>query len=281
MAQKVAVAIIHGVGRTLPGYADRMTAALERRCRHECGDNVVFGSVYWSPVLQAAEEALWARVARGGPLRYGDLRRLVIDFLADAIAYQVTPHDRSVYDAVHGVFAATLNQLAQEAGPNAPLCIIAHSLGTIIASNYIYDLQVERHRPILPETVRAIQQPTPLETGETLSLFYTLGSPLALWSLRYGDFGRPIQLPDPRLSQHHPALGGEWVNFYDPDDVLAFPIKTLNDAYARAVTADRPVDVGDLATSWNPLSHLEYWADPDIIGPIATGIRRMWQTVNP
>lgn len=281
MSQKVAVAIIHGVGRTLPGYADRMTDALVRRCRRDCGDNAVFRSVYWSPVLQRAEETLWARMAAGGPLHYADLRRLVIDFLADAVAYQVTPHDRSVYDAVHGVFAATLNELAREAGPTAPLCVIAHSLGTIIASNYLYDLQVERLRPILPDTVRAVQEPTPLETGETLSLFYTLGSPLALWSLRYGDFGRPIQVPDPRLGQHHRALGGEWANFYDPDDVLAFPLKPLNDAYARAVTADWPVDVGDLTTSWNPLSHLEYWDDPNVIEPIATGIRRMWQTVNP
>ena len=281
MAQKVAVAIIHGVGRTEPGFAGRMTTALERRCYQDCGEGVVFRPVYWSPLLQNAESTLWSRVASGGPLNYLDLRRLVVDFLADAIAYQLTPHDRAVYDSIHAVFAATLGELARIAGPTAPLCIIAHSLGTIIASNYIYDLQTERHRPILPESVRAVMQPTPLETGQTLSLVYTLGSPLALWSLRHADFGLPVTVPDPHIQRHHRALGGEWVNFYDADDVLAYPIKPLNDAYRRAVSADVPVDVGDLATSCNPLSHLEYWDDPDVIEPIATGIRRMWQTVNP
>lgn len=281
MPQKVAVAIIHGVGRTQPGFAGRMTAALERRCYRDCGDGVVFRSVYWSPLLQAAENTLWSRVNAGGPLNYGELRRLVIDFLADAVAYQVTPHDRAVYDSIHAVFAATLGELACAAGPNAPLCIIAHSLGTIIASNYIYDLQTERERPILPKTVRAVMQPTPLETGQTLSLFYTLGSPLALWSLRYADFGRPVHIPDPHLGRHHRALSGEWINFYDADDVLAYPIKPLNDAYRQAVTADWSVDVGGLSTRWNPLSHLEYWDAPAVIEPIATSIRRMWQTVNP
>jgi len=33
---------------------------------------------------------------------------------------------------------------------------------------------------------------TPLERGETLTLLYTLGSPIAIWSLRYPDFGVPI-----------------------------------------------------------------------------------------
>ena len=49
----------------------------------------------------------------------------------------------------------TLAELAQEAGPDAPLCVIAHSLGTIIASNYLYDLQVDPVKHLIGDNVRA------------------------------------------------------------------------------------------------------------------------------
>lgn len=279
MAQKIAVAIIHGIGRADPLFADRLTNALLRRCE-ECADHIVFRPVHWSPVLQDVEDELWRRVNRGGELDYRRARRLMVDFFADAIAYQITPDDRYAYDRVHGVVAETLRDLARTAGPQAPLCIIAHSLGTIIASNYIYDLQTERVRPILPDTVRAEMGDTPLERGETFSLFYTMGSPLALWSMRYHEFGRPIRFPDPLAASYYPALRSEWINFYDDDDIVAYPLRTLNDAYNQVVTADMAINVGGPATSWTPLSHLEYWDDLSVIEPIAAGLRRAWQSVN-
>ena len=48
------------------------------------------------------------------------------------------------------------NALAQEAGPDAPLCVIAHSLGTIIASNYIYDLQVDPFKHLISDAPRVM-----------------------------------------------------------------------------------------------------------------------------
>lgn len=281
MTRKIAVAVIHGIGRRVPNFADRISLALNERCRDICGDALVIRSVYWAPVLQDEEDMLWDRVQEGGELDFKPLRRLMVDFVADALAYQITPHDRAVYDDIHGIFAETLNRLALEAGPDAPLVIIAHSLGTVVASNYIYDLQTEPTRPILPMTVREAMDNTPLEKGETLALFYTLGSPIALWSLRFSDFGKPITVPDPRIRRYYPNLRGEWVNFYDKDDIVGFPLKTLNDAYARVVTEDLEVDVGDMLTSWNPMSHMGYWEDWDVIEPMARSIIRLWQSINP
>jgi len=280
MTRKVAVAIIHGIGRTVPEFADSISDALGKRCRESCGDDIVMRSVYWAKVLQDEEDSLWTRMKAEKLLDWRETRRFLIDFVADAIAYQITPHDRRAYDGIHGVFAQTLRTLAELAGEDAPLCIIAHSLGTIIASNYIYDLQTDPRDPILPMTVRDTMEPTPLEKGETISQLYTLGSPLALWSMRYTNFGRPVTIPDPRLAQHHPTVQGEWVNFYDRDDAIAFPLKSLNDAYAHAVTADEQVSVGPLPLSLTPAAHLYYWEDKDVLDPIAAALVKMWKTIN-
>src|SRR5439155_14029056 len=176
----------------------------------------------------------------------------------------------------------TLRELAEAAEPDAPLCIVAHSLGTVIASNYFYDLLTERAtaKKLVPRTVHERTTHTPLELGETLAHFYTLGSPLALWALRYPDFGTPIAVPAPALARHHPGLDGEWVNFYDQDDLIAYPLRDLGPKYARAVAADVAVRLGGLLVSWNPLVHPWYWNDTRVIDPIAAALARTWRRVN-
>lgn len=280
--QKVAVAIIHGIGTQNEKFANKTITALKKRCQPVMGNDLIAEPVYWAGVLNDAEKELMARARKGGKLRGSKIRQFMLDFLGDAFAYQPTRHDRTTYDGVHAVFAATLRRLADQAGPTAPLCIIAHSLGTIVASNFIYDLQAEtvELRPILSAMVRARMNPTPLELGQTLTLLYMLGSPLAVFSLRFADFGKPIQFPAPQLNQYYPGLNGEWVNFYDADDVIGFPLKTLNDDYKRVVTADREINVGKVYANWNLLAHLGYWTDKDVLDPIASALCQVWKDVN-
>ena len=80
----------------------------------------------------------WAR-----SFHFPTLRWIMVHYVGDAVAYQINASDRTLYDAVHAVIAETLSELAEEAGPDAPLCVIAHSLGTVVASNFFYDLEVE------------------------------------------------------------------------------------------------------------------------------------------
>ena len=291
MSQKIAVAIIHGVGKQDPNFAEGMAQELKERFAEKLegkaedpASELVIRAVYWAPVLQDAEDELWKRMKRAGELDFTTLRRFVVDFAADAIAYQPTPRDRTIYDRIHGVFAEEIQKLLKvdKVGEKAPLCVIAHSLGSVIASNYFYDLQSGPNRLISP-SIRGKIGDTPLELGETLTLFYTLGSPLAIWSLRYTNpiFGVPIKVPSPRLSDHYPGLKGEWVNFYDEDDVLGYPLRTLNQDYKGVVRADRQVNVGGLLSSWNPASHLGYWTDNDVTKPIAGQLAQIWLAVNP
>lgn len=282
--KKIAVAVIHGIGEQKPDFAGELIIGLREQFvkqdrKRLSGAELVIKPVYWAPVLQQAENSLWQAMLKGGELDFISLRRFMVNFAADAIAYQPSRTKREVYDRVHGVLAQALNELAAEAGEKAPLCIIAHSLGTVIASNYIYDLQAPPRKKLIPETVKDASGATPLEKGETLALLYTLGSPIAIWSLRYDGFGVPVKVPDPRLKKHHPNIAGEWINFYDRDDVIGYPLKSLNPLYKQAVKKDAEINAGGLLSSWNPLSHLGYLTDQDALKPMAEGLYRTWGSI--
>ena len=75
---------------------------------------IIIEPVYWAPVLQKRENDLWGRVQQGTDLDFLALRQLMIDFAADAIAYQPAPKERDVYDGVHEVVAKTLGLLPSQ-----------------------------------------------------------------------------------------------------------------------------------------------------------------------
>ncbi|WP_079525245.1 chemotaxis protein [Halobacillus hunanensis] len=283
MTQKLAVAILHGAGTPEKNFAEYMIGKIYKGFAKEVEvqhpeQELEIVPVYWSSIFEAEEERLWRKLQQSADLDYVRLRRFAVEFLADAVAYQPSSVADNNYDKVHAVLAQALNRLKEKAGPTAPLCIISHSLGSVVASNYFYDLQL-KHENIGIHTRRHNGQ-SPLEKGETLALFYTMGSPMALWSLRFIDFGLPIRVPSPMVKKYYQHLQGEWLNFYDKDDVLAYPLKGLNDHYHSAVTKDVQVNAGGLLTGWNPFSHSRYDTDRSVIAPMVEGLARTWMEVN-
>ena len=283
--KKIAVALVHGIGNTPADFADAMIAELKQRFESAnpgvvADDALAFAPVYWGPILQTPENELWNRLKKGTDMDFIALRRFMVSFAADALAYQPLPYERSKYEEVHTVFAESLKRLAALAGPTAPLVVVSHSLGTIVTSNYFYDLSRPKLIPAPVKAAMTAPRATALERGRTFTALYTLGSPIALWSLRYADFGKPIQVPSapvkPDLAKH-----GGWFNFYDPDDVIGYPLKTLNPAYKAAVKEDRPLNSGGILTSWNPVSHISYWTDNDVTKPIAARLTALSQFLNP
>lgn len=274
MTRRIAVAVLHGMGNQPPTFADRFREGLGRRfVRHGgAADALVVRPVHWAEVLSHEETRLLEDEHGAARLDWRKARAFAMHFLADVVAYQIVPKERAVYDAVHGHVATTLRALAEEAGDDAPLCVVAHSLGSVIASNYLYDLQKHEREPesgILPDTVARRRDRTPLERGRTLAWFFTLGSPLALFSLRWENRGRPIQVPAPDLAAHHPGLEGRWENLYDRDDVIAWPLRPLNEAYRAQVREDRAVNVGPFPWHLTPLAHTRYLDDATVQDRIA------------
>ncbi len=288
MSQKIAIAVVHGIGKANPSFADPSHAdfisGMAPRLRkafakalgqpfEQVGNDLEIEAVYWAPVLQNRQDELDHRLGIQENLGQAfGMRDFVFHSLADSIGYQITPGSRDIYDDIHQVFADAIARLAERTGPHAPLCIISHSMGSAVASNYVWDLQGKKAQVQLGTT--------PMDQGETLALFYTFGSQIAFWSLRYRDFGSPIAVPSPSLKTHYPKItGGEWINFYDRDDLLGYPLENINDRYATMVT-DQAVNVGNLATRWNLFSHNAYWQDGEVVDRIAQGLARVWQGAN-
>jgi len=286
VSQKIAVAIIHGAGSQGPDFADATIARISDRFQDHLQkddksieDKLVFKSVYWADILAKKEQRLWNTVIDDdGNLNYTGFRKFIINFGADAVAYQPGADRREVYNRVHSTMASALTDLAAEAGPQAPLCIIGHSIGTVITHNYLFDLGEE-----MIAGTQIEDSTTLLEAGKTLVLLYMMGSPLALWSLRYDNY-RAITFPGLEVPHLYPNLKPRWVSYYDKDDILAYPNRSLsqehNALWEQGLLEDIQVNVGGILSSWNPLSHLEYWTSGLIIETIADDLFNAWQTIN-
>ncbi|MCK6258383.1 chemotaxis protein [Fictibacillus sp. KIGAM418] len=289
MSVKVGVLILHGIGNQDETYADDFMHSLKHSFgqkiasfHHAPETQIEMVPVFWGGVFNEREEDLWTSMDKKISLNYAPLRQFVIRFFGDAIAYQPAPisssHLNPNYERVHETVAKGLHTLRNKAGDQTPLSVVSHSLGTVIASNYFYDLQFIPEK--IPDSIKSLKSNNPLENGETLSSFYTMGTPMPLWTLRYSDFDSPIRVPSPHFKKHCSHVQGEWVNFYDQDDVIAFPLKTLNEEYSRSVTKDIEVNTGNLFASWSPLSHLYYFKTDKIIDHISSSLSKLWKTIN-
>jgi len=280
----IAVALFHGIGRHEPKYADAMIAQLERqfaskRARDRAGGiRLVCKAIQWQSTLQDRERALYDKLAASDPQNWRAMRQLLIDSLGDVIAYQPHAQRYDTYHAVHIDIANQLADLSTEAGPETPLCVVAHSFGSVIASNYFYDFErhdgppaeIDRAVP-LNDRLRELTEGSSLSRGQTLAMFITLGSPLALWSLQQTDLDRPITLPAPSLQARFPGLEGVWLNLYDPNDLFGYPLSPVSAAYAERVL-DMSVNVGGFFTRCTPFSHCSYWTDKTVAKSIAAAL---------
>lgn len=262
---KIAVVFVHGVGHQRHGYSHSMQKKLARyygRLHPDTDESdLMFKEVLWAPVLKEQQNRLYSRVSQGQRLNYGMLRRFFFDYMSDAIAYQAIcrtgdPTAINVYHLIHAQIETALAELAEDPAidkERTPLVFVGHSLGSVIISNFIWD-HMTPDSPL-----------SSFESGETIAGLMTMGSPLAIWTLRLQEFGQPVALP----------ANTTWYNFYDRSDVIATPLGPINSAFAAAVTADIPVAVGNFFTTWNPMSHMGYWSSGAVAGYIAKFLVRL------
>ncbi len=266
------VVFVHGVGEQAPepprAFEARVRAAFERHVRRQGRpppppDALAWEYVYWADVTQPDQEALKRRLTA-----QDWLRRFLIGSMGDAVAYSRLPYPPDKYGEIQGRFAGVLQRIlqgcAQRPDVAVRLTLLAHSLGAVIASDGMYELL--KRAPLPPHVA--------------FGNFFTMGSPLALYALRYGldRFTKPVR----------PEV---WVNFYYPQDIIGYPLKPLNAAYAEAVTEDvalRPAGgtrgvsaLGRLVVAWLPgfgawQSHGWYFSDRRVIRRIGRTLAEQW-----
>jgi len=276
MDKELAVVVIHGIGSQDPDYAESMIDELNSRVAGMGGDpnRLAWKAIYWADIVQPRQTEYLAKARRQADLRYNSLRGFVVSNLGDATAYQRIGTGASgqsggaatsTYLAIHERIEESIRDLYLDKlnGANKPMVILAHSLGGHIMSNYIWDRQHASDATGLSD----------FEQMETLAGIIMFGCNLPLFTFAY-DPVVPIRFPGNQLPDDIKARA-KWVNYYDPDDVLAYPLKAINSAYDAVVKADIEINVGNLLTSWNPLSHTGYWTDDDFTIPVAEFIKSL------
>ena len=247
------VVLIHGIGEQKKDYSRTFRRAiqeqlqkdlnqLEPKLKPKSNPNVEFREVLWANITSGNQKALWKRVNQGQDLDKVKLRKFFISYIGDAIAYQKTKDESPVYKKIHSRIEKEIREATNNhQNGGIEFTFVAHSLGSVIVSNYLYDNSKRL----------------------TATNLFTLGSPIAVWLLRHGDLlkaNKPVKV----MPSH-----GIWINILDEDDVIAYPLRDINAAYKNAVALDYVTQIGGLFTSWNPLSHAEYWKDDNVIKPIA------------
>jgi hypothetical protein len=265
------VVFVHGIGEQKPGtytaFGERLRKAFDREVARtgvsRPGTNTFeWEEAYWADIVQPDEQVLKKQIGAGSKLRH-----FFIGSLGDVIAYSRLPKPPDRYEDIQKRFTEAVTRITTKArgsAPNGPvsLTIIAHSLGSVIASDGIYDLT---------------RTPGKLPPNVTVDRLFTMGSPIALFGLRYGlgNFTKPIR---PKL----------WVNFLYAQDLIAYRLKTLNPAYDSAVKDDVFLSPGGGSSLLGGLvqklaaamplagaaSHSWYFTDSRVINRIAQEMAR-------
>jgi len=263
--EKLLVVIIHGIGSQSTDFAEECISKLKKELSKKDKDptQIEFLPIYWANITELSQLRYFSKASSEGELDYRGLRKFVLTALGDASAYRKTDGTNDTYNKIHDLIDEELKNVVSNEGNSitgeTPVIVLAHSLGGHIMSNHIWDRQREPN----PAS-------TPLENMETLSGLITFGCNIPLFTFAYNNI-RPITFPPLSLPEEL-SEKAEWLNYYDPDDVLGYPLKPINDAYRSVVSEDIAISVGGILTAWNPASHTAYWTDKDFIRPVATYI---------
>ena len=279
MTKKLAVAVIHGMGKqenSPNAGSDELSFSkdLHKQVRRVVGgddfdQSVEWREIYWADILQTRQSKYFNKIA--GMTDFDSLRQFVMFNLSDAASYRKMPRTSSdqTYKKIHGRIDGVIKELSMSVGPDAPLVIIAHSLGGHIMSNYVYDMQ------------KAIKDgrkgaTTAMRRMHTVTRLFTFGCNIPVFVFAYPESDvTPIDYPGSGLPSNQRTKPW-WVNFYDRDDVLGFPLAQTSPDYKKLKTknelADIEVNSGSILTAWNPISHNLYWKDEDVYRPIGLKI---------
>ncbi len=280
--KKIYVLIVHGIGRPLPGYAAPLMQGLREKfnfflqtqlkSKADFSNELDMREVIWDGVLAENQAKLAGLLKKG----FNDnqahgfrsvltkvfsfvtrpLLKLRTDFAAEAIGDIIGYKNSEAYPRIQQCFVDVIDRilpLSINPADKQHLTVIAHSLGTVISSDFIYDRQKKFGQ---------------VHENFAFCNLFTLGSPLALFALQYGIelFKSPIRLED---------SSGQWINIFDLDDPVAYPLKNLNKAYNQAVSADQEVNTGGFG-----ISHTRYFENSNVQELIAKKLAQDWLILN-
>jgi hypothetical protein len=261
--KKLALLTLHGMGKFKPNYYRDLEDGLQKRLGAGWAA-ISFQPVQYGDLLQVPEEELWQDMAAANDLDFVGLRQFLLYGFGDAGSLEHSAHApgdtkyKQVQRRIQDRLRAALLDLGND--PAKPVVVVAQSLGCQVVSNYIWDAQ--HNRQIFAGT----------EPDQTPAMQFLRLATLA--NLTTTGCNIPVFIAglSPRVCFTPPAAC-TWDNYFDPDDVLGWPLRQLGPTFG--FINDRAINAGGVFTSWNPASHGEYWSDGDVLDPLADRLRRL------
>lgn len=241
---KIAILSIHGIGQQNPGFANKFHKKLINNLK---GYDVKCFEFEWQHLIEPKENLL---VNGLFGLSWKLTRSFALNYVGDVIAYA---KDSIFYKSCHKELDEKLSEISEWA-EDGKIFIVAHSLGTIISYNYIYNLQ---NIEALGNKIFKAQSVSWLDKLDTV---FFLGSPLYIYSLQKDAGGKPIKVKN-------------WINIYSPFDIISYPIKCINKDFKDSNIEDISIASGGLLYGWNPISHVTYFDSNKVCSVIIKKIK--------
>jgi hypothetical protein len=259
------IAIIHGIGINKENFADDLVGEVKTQFNnlielelHKHADyskDLIFHPIAWDVLLGDRQKGLaekirlnlakfakplsgnWWDKFSGFALSYvnqilkGDF---AAQFIMDIISYGDSSTRQMIFDLIQ-------QELSKLPATDAPVSMIAHSLGTVIAADFTRDKNL------------------------CLANFFTMGSPIELFAFQYGkqEFKKPVICE---------KSFGRWINILDQDDPIGYRLQEISNEYkALDYLKDCEVDCGVYGQA-----HIGYWSDKNVQRIIASKLALDW-----
>ncbi len=243
MSNPIGILTVHGMGKQDSSYADEFENNIRTYLDESLQDKIFFEKSIWSGILDTKEKKFKSSIS-DFDLAYGWLRDFVLFYLGDVVAYQKSSGvNGEIYRGIHETIMSSLTNLISKVGDDGSILFVGHSLGSVIISDFVWDLQHKDKSGLHSKVVGAV----------------TMGSPLAVYSLAY-DAPKSMHIKNslaPRSGVPH------WLNIYSITDILAYPVGST---YINPTIdiEDRQMAAGNILKRWNPLSHSEYFGSKNV-----------------
>lgn len=285
MKKKIGVITVHGMGDTCLDYSKELRTKLERKIGSIKWENIHFESIYYQNILQDNQKVVWERMEElsSKKLSWRELRKFMLYGFSDGASLEhKADEDNSVYKQTQKIIANSLrntrNQLVKQ---DSPVIIIAQSLGGQVLSNYIWDAQTDKGvwDPKSPDYIKPTVKEQDFLRLETMRYLFTTGCNIPLFVAGFDQINAISKNSTNEIREKKMHQDFQWLNYYDKDDVLGWPLQPLSDGYNKLVE-DIEIDSGNPLVGLTPFSHKHYWSDRDFINPLVEKITNLL-AVNP
>lgn len=247
MAGEIRIVVLHGIGRHSEDFYKELETGLSRELDIlGVGENKISGFLF-SDISQPNQDRYWESVDPKS-ISMDRFREVFLHYFGDAGAYGTRPYDRKGnYRKIHAKLELFLSNELDALNHKGTLIILAQSFGGHVFSNFYWDY------------LKKIVKPRRLKgLSNCLKLLVTTGCNIPVFIAGL-DRPEPFNIPNPDF---------RWINIYDKDDILGWPLRPLGGGFQNAgFIEDRIVDSG-----LPLLSHMKYWTNRRSLKIIAEAI---------